>query len=110
MGSPLLHPYDRLVSISILGKPFQIPENNVCLRGFQFLSPETISYGRYCWNQDCQYCRISYLIAGNPDRAPRSALACKLIAADGVEIVQLADELMSNLRAILNPTIPSHGA
>src|SRR2546425_8724719 len=37
---------------------FQVPEKNSVLRCFQFISPDTIPYGRFCWNQECQYCRI----------------------------------------------------
>ncbi len=35
-------PYERLVSIKILGKTFDVPEKNSLLRCFQFISPETI--------------------------------------------------------------------
>ncbi len=51
-------PYERLVKIKLLKKTVEVPEKNSLLRCFQFLSPETIPYGRFCWNQDCQYCRV----------------------------------------------------
>ena len=54
----VFRPYERLVDIKILGKTFQVPEKNTILRCFQYISPETIPYGRFCWNQDCQYCRV----------------------------------------------------
>jgi len=47
------------LEISVFGKKFQVPERNSLLRCFQFISPETIPYGRFCWNQDCQYCRVT---------------------------------------------------
>jgi hypothetical protein len=53
--SILFRPYDRLVKISILGREFEVPDNPL-LRCFQYLAPETVSYGRFCWNEDCQYC------------------------------------------------------
>ena len=55
-----LSSYERLVNITGLGITFQVPEKNTCLRVFQYMSPETIPYGRFCWNQECQLCRISY--------------------------------------------------
>ena len=52
-GTPLIsdvfRPYEKLVEISILGKTFLVPERNSLLRAFQFISPETIPYGRFCW-------------------------------------------------------------
>ena len=53
MSEPF-RPYEKLVDITIYGKKFQVPERNSLLRCFQFISPETIPYGRFCWNQDCQ--------------------------------------------------------
>jgi hypothetical protein len=58
MSEPF-RPYEKLVEITVFGKKFQVPERNSLLRCFQFISPETIPYGRFCWNQDCQYCRVS---------------------------------------------------
>ena len=57
MSEPF-RPYEKLVDITIYGKKFQVPERNSLLRCFQFISPETIPYGRFCWNQECQYCKV----------------------------------------------------
>jgi len=56
MGNPLFRDYEKLLEITILGKKFQVPEKNTLLRAFQYISPETIPYGRFCWNQECQLC------------------------------------------------------
>lgn len=53
MSDALYRPYEKPVQISIQGKKFKVPENNTCLRAFQSLSPETVAYGRFCWNQEC---------------------------------------------------------
>ena len=93
---PLLHPYDKMVKIWIAGKEFQVPENNTLLRAFQFLAPEPVSYGRFCWNEDCQYCRVNYdLGEGSP---ARKALSCKLMVQDGMRIVEMAGEIKYCLR------------
>src|SRR5256884_766255 len=75
MSEPF-RPYEKLVDIVIFGKKFQVPERNSLLRCFQFLSPETIPYGRFCWNQDCQYCRVTCQLPD--DDEPREILSCKL--------------------------------
>lgn len=102
MESSLYRDYQRLVNITVLGKPFQVPENNVCLRAFQFMSPDTIPYGRYCWNQECQYCRITYTMASSSYAGPRSVLACKVIVAEGMQVTELSDELRYNLMDVIN--------
>jgi hypothetical protein len=92
----LLQPFSRLVKITILGREFEVPENNHLLRCFQYLAPEPVSYGRFCWNEDCQYCRVGFdLGAGTPRRA---ALSCKLMAQEGLRIAELSTELRYCLR------------
>jgi predicted molibdopterin-dependent oxidoreductase YjgC len=93
---PLLHPYEKLVKITIMDKDFMVPENNTLLRGFQFLAPDGISYGRFCWNEDCQYCRVTY---DNGEGTPiRKAISCKLMVEDGMRILEAANEIKYCLR------------
>jgi len=98
MSEPF-RPYEKLVEISIMGKKFQVPERNSLLRCFQFISPETIPYGRFCWNQDCQYCRVSCQLPD--DDEPREMLSCKFIVMPGMEITEMSQELKWCLRAKL---------
>jgi hypothetical protein len=98
MSEPF-RPYEKLVEITIFGKKFQVPERNSLLRCFQFISPETIPYGRFCWNQDCQYCRVTCKL---PDEnKPRELLSCKFMVMQGMEIKELSAELKGCLRAAL---------
>lgn len=106
MGSPLFRSYEKLVEITVLGKKFQVPERNTCLRAFQYISPETIPYGRFCWNQECQLCRVAYTLAGQPDALPRPILACKVLVAEGMRIMELSDELKYCLGTVLKPLEP----
>lgn len=99
--SEVFRPYERLVEITILGKPFLVPDRNSLLRAFQFISPDTIPYGRFCWNQSCQFCRVSCQLPD--DDQPRVILACKFIVSEGMDIKELAPELHSCLRAKLGP-------
>jgi hypothetical protein len=87
----VFRPYERLVEIKILGKTFQVPEKNTILRCFQYLSPETIPYGRFCWNQDCQYCRVVGKLSDEDQ--PHELLSCKFLVSAGMEITEISPEL-----------------
>jgi predicted molibdopterin-dependent oxidoreductase YjgC len=94
----LFRPYDKLVKISLLEREVEVPENNTLLRCLQFLAPENVSYGRFCWNEDCQYCRVSYdLGEGTPVRA---ALACKVLVAEGMRVKEVTTEIKYCLRGM----------
>jgi len=93
---PMLRPYEKKVKITIVGKDFEVPDNNTLLRAFQSLAPEAVSYGRFCWNEDCQYCRVTYDTGeGTP---VRKALSCKLMVQDGMRITEMAGEIKYCLR------------
>ena len=111
MGNPLYRTYEKLIEISVLGKKFQVPEKNTCLRVFQFISPETIPYGRFCWNQECQLCRVVYTLESQPIAPPRAILACKVLVADGMQINELSEELRYCMMGVLKPpdSRPSYG-
>lgn len=100
MGASPFRPFERLVRIKIKGKTCEVPEGNMLLRCFQYVSPETIPYGRFCWNQECQTCRVSYRLPGVQEE-PRSVLSCKVIVGEGMEITELSPELVWNLKKTL---------
>jgi hypothetical protein len=89
--SDLFRPYERLLEIEVLGKKFQVPEKNSLLRCFQFISPETIPYGRFCWNQECQYCRVTCQLPDDDEARP--LLACKFLVCQDMVITELSTEL-----------------
>lgn len=95
---PLYRPFDRLVRIDVLGHAFEVPENNSVLRALQYLAPEDVAMGRFCWNQDCQYCRVVYdLGEGTPER---NALSCKVGVREEMRIRELSLELRYCLRSL----------
>jgi hypothetical protein len=104
----VFRPYEKLVEVTILGKTFLVPERNSLLRAFQFISPETIPYGRFCWNQECQYCKVSCQLSDD-DRA-RPILSCKFIVSEGMNIPWLAPELVGCLRTKLGAVASSSAA
>jgi hypothetical protein len=103
MSEPF-RPYEKLVEITVFGKKFQVPERNSLLRCFQFISPETIPYGRFCWNQDCQYCRVTCQLPDEDE--PHEMLSCKFIVMPGMEIMEMSQELKWCLRAKLPADTP----
>jgi hypothetical protein len=99
----LFRPFERLVEITIKGKTFRVPEQNSVLRCFQYISPETIPYGRFCWNQECQYCRITCQLPD--DTQPIPMLACKFLVVPGMNISEMSDELNWCLSAKLREAV-----
>jgi NADH dehydrogenase/NADH:ubiquinone oxidoreductase subunit G len=94
----LFRPFTRLVKITILGREFEVPENNSLLRCFQYLAPEDISYGRFCWNEDCQYCRVTFDQGdGTPTRA---ALSCRIMGEEGMRVKEVSTDIRYCLRSL----------
>ncbi|HZQ69899.1 MAG TPA: 2Fe-2S iron-sulfur cluster-binding protein [Terriglobales bacterium] len=96
--STLFRPYSRLVKITVMDREYEVPENNPLLRCLQFLAPEAISYGRFCWNEDCQYCRVSFDLGEGT--ATRAALSCKLPVQEGMRIKEVSTEIRYCLRGL----------
>ncbi len=95
-ASPILRPHTRLAKIELLGHRVEVPNNNTLLRCLQYLSPEGVSYGRFCWNNDCDYCRITW------DRGPgtpaHQGLSCRMEVQEGMRIVAVSTEIRFWLR------------
>ncbi len=100
---PVFRPYERLVKITVKGREYEVPDGNMLLRAFQFLAPDTIPYGRFCWNEECQYCRVTYDLGEGT--AQHVALACKLMVQSGMRVVDCAAEVKYCLR-----TLPAEGS
>ena len=97
--SILFRPHSRLIKITLLDKNVEVPENNALLRCLQFLAPDAISYGRFCWNEDCQYCRVTYDLGEGTK--PRAAISCKLMVQEGMRIKEIAMEIKYGLRELI---------
>jgi predicted molibdopterin-dependent oxidoreductase YjgC len=95
---PLFRPYEKLVKITIGEKQFEVPDSNMLLRALQYLSPEDVSYGRFCWNEECQYCRVNYDLGAGT--SSRTAISCKLMVQDGMRVTEVAQEIKYCLRKL----------
>ncbi len=90
LDNDLLDPYERLVSIEILGKRVEVPEKNRLLRCFQYLSLNTISYGDFCWNGDCTNCQVWYHTEGEVRDNGKPSLACRMDVIEGMKITSMS--------------------
>lgn len=88
MDSDLLDPYEKLITIEVLGKHVEVPEKNHLLRCFQYLSMQTISYGDFCWNGECTNCQIWYHAEGQTEADDRPALSCRTQVSEGMVITR----------------------
>jgi hypothetical protein len=96
--SDLYEPYSRLIRIAILGRAFEVPENNLLLRQMQYVAPD-IGTGRYCWNGECRYCEVHYRREGG---APElQALACRIKGLEAMQITRVAFEIKYNMSEAL---------
>ena len=86
----IYRPHSRLVRIMIGGRWFEVPENNILLRCFQFLAPE-VPYGPFCWNGDCENDRICYRSGAGSES--RNGLSCQTMVREGMEIDLVSPEL-----------------
>ena len=94
----LFEPYEKLIRVIILGRVFEVPENNILLRQMQFVAPD-IGSGRYCWNAECRYCEIDY--QRGPDQPATSALACRVKGLAGMRVTKAAMEIRYNMSEAL---------
>ncbi len=95
---PVFRPYERLIKITVKGREYDVPDGNMLLRAFQYLAPENVAMGRFCWNEECQYCRVTF---DNGDgTASHQALSCKLMVKDGMRVTEIADEIRYCLREL----------
>jgi hypothetical protein len=96
-------PYSKLIRLVILGKAFEVPENNLLLRQMQFVAAD-IGYGQYCWNGECRNCEIVYRqAASGPEQ---SALACRVKGQEGMRVLKLAFEVKYNMSDALAAAKP----
>ena len=89
VAADLLDPYEKLITVEIVGREVSVPEKNRLLRCFQYLSIDTISYGDFCWNGDCSNCQVWYHMKGQDEGVDRPALSCRLDCEEGMVITKL---------------------
>jgi hypothetical protein len=86
----LLDPYEKLVTIEVLGEQVEVPEKNRLLRCFQYLSLETISYGDFCWNGECTNCQVWYHTKEQSNDNGKPALSCRIDVIEDMVITAMS--------------------
>ena len=98
MSEHLFEPYDRLITIVVRGKVFEVPDNNLLLRQLSFVAPD-IATGKYCWNGECRYCEIEYRRGAGGPEVP--ALSCRVKGFEGMQVTKIALEIKYNMSEAL---------
>jgi NADH dehydrogenase/NADH:ubiquinone oxidoreductase subunit G len=81
--------YQNLLRVEVLGRQLEVPEHNTLLRGFQFAAPQTISYGRFCWNGSCNNCTVTV----RDGSCESKGQACTMDARDGMHVTAVSGEI-----------------
>ena len=89
MDANLFGNYEKLLRVDVLGRPMHMPENNTLLRGLQFAVPQSISYGRFCWNGSCNNCTVTV----RSGACESKALACNMDTSDGMYVTSASREI-----------------
>jgi hypothetical protein len=87
----IYEPFSRLVTIEIEGRTFEVPENNILLRCFQYLIDESYVPGRFCWNNECGNCELS--CRASNATTPRRTRGCQTLVQEGMSLSELTPEL-----------------
>lgn len=85
----IFQPFEKLITIDVMGEKRMVPENNSLLRCFQFLAMESISYGDFCWNGECLNCQVS-IESGEKEK---SIIACRVNATEGMKVIRLSEDI-----------------
>jgi hypothetical protein len=88
--SAILEAYDKLITVTIEGRVYQVPENNTLLRVLQYMSIE-LAYTRYCWNGDCRNCAFRYVSRRTGKEV--EALGCQMRCFPNMQITRLPEGL-----------------
>ena len=97
MASDLFDPSVPLCEIKLLGHPVKVPLGDILLRCFLYIFGNKISYGRFCWNNECGNCEIRCVLPG--ETSERTVRACMYNSRDGIEITDVPLEFRVFMQA-----------
>ena len=68
-----------------------MPDNNCLLRSLQYVAGEAISYGRFCWNDECGNCEVTCV---SPETGAEVVVrACQERVFPGMKVVAVSDDI-----------------
>ena len=80
-----------MVTVKILGRTLSLPENETMLRGLAARCPDDIASGKFCWNGECENCKIHYFDTEQNKEIP--VLACQTLVKENLVITRLSPEI-----------------
>ena len=89
MDANLFGEYEKLLRVDVMGREVTMPDRNTLLRGFQFVAPQRISYGKFCWNGTCNNCTVTV----HDGSCESKGQACRLDASDGMHVTSVSREI-----------------
>jgi NADH dehydrogenase/NADH:ubiquinone oxidoreductase subunit G len=93
----LFEPFDKLIEIDVMGRRFEVPENNTIMRCLQYIRLDAVSYGEFCWNGECLNCQV-WLRSGDKEKP---VLACRTNAFENMEIVRVSESVEPAIESIM---------
>ena len=93
MESTVLEAYEKLITVTINGKNYDVPENNTLLRVLQFMNLD-LAYSKYCWNGDCRNCAFRYISRRTGREV--EALGCQMRCFPDIRITRPPDGVRLN--------------
>jgi NADH dehydrogenase/NADH:ubiquinone oxidoreductase subunit G len=93
----LFEPFDQLIEIDVMGRRFQVPENNTIMRCLQYIELDAVSYGDFCWNGECINCQV-WVESGDKEKP---LLACRAKAFAGMKITRVDEAVEPAIETIL---------
>ena len=91
--SSILEPYEKLITVTINGRAYQVPENNTLLRILQYMNLE-LAYSKYCWNGDCRNCAFRYVSRKTGNEV--EALGCQMRCFPSMQITRTPEGVNLN--------------
>ena len=93
----ILDPYSQLCEITLLGRKVKVPRGDLLLRCFQYIFGDRISYGRFCWNNECGNCEIR--CRQSSESREQIVRACMFESQDGLCITHVPVEFRVFMKA-----------
>jgi NADH dehydrogenase/NADH:ubiquinone oxidoreductase subunit G len=93
----LFEPFDKLIEIDVMGRRFEVPENNTIMRCLQYIRLDAVSYGEFCWNGECLNCQV-WIRYGDKEKP---VLACRTNAFENMEIVRVSEGVEPAIESIM---------
>ncbi len=88
----LFEPFDGLVTVTVCGRSYELPDNNCLLRSLQYVAGDAIARGRFCWNDECGNCEVTCLDPATGEE--RVVRACQERVHAGMTVTRISEDIL----------------